>query len=167
MIIWSRCISKRETYQKKNSRPNAVHFLRRNLLNVLDRFQDTQNTIVDDFRTHLQRWENNTNRWESGYYKNDNVTLFAQEVAALTINELSDDIKLTGKSHYAHDYGHRSYWLSYLPSIEINLYYEIGINPSKDNQSCTDAFVAIWYNIHDAALINTLEKLDIQEKQMA
>ena len=97
--------------------------------------------------------------------RNDKVTLFAQEVAALTINELSDDIKLTGKSHYAHDYGHRSYWLSYLPSIEISLYYEIGINPSKDNQFCTDAFVAIWYNIHDAALINTLKELDIQENQ--
>ena len=140
-------------------------FLRRALLDVLNEFQDTQNTIVDDFRIHLQRREDDTNRWESGYYKNDNVTLFAQKVANLAMDGLLDDIKPKGKSQFAHDYGHRSYWLSYLPSIEINLYYEIGINPSKDNQSCTDAFVAIWYYIHDAALINTLEKLDIQENQ--
>ena len=43
-------------------------FLRRDLLDVLDRFQDTQNTIVDDFRTYLQRWEDNTNRWKSEHY---------------------------------------------------------------------------------------------------
>ena len=45
------------------------HFLRRDLLDVLDGFQDTQNTIVDDFRTHLQRWEDDTNRWKSECYR--------------------------------------------------------------------------------------------------
>ena len=44
------------------------HFLRRDFLDVLDGFQDTQNTIVDDFRTHLQRWEDDTNRWKSECY---------------------------------------------------------------------------------------------------
>ena len=44
-------------------------FMRRDLLEVLDGFQDTQNTIVDDFRTHLQRWEDNINRWESEHYR--------------------------------------------------------------------------------------------------
>lgn len=44
-------------------------FMRRDLLDVLDGFQDTQNTIVDDFRTHLQRWEDNMNRWESEHYR--------------------------------------------------------------------------------------------------
>ena len=43
-------------------------FLRRDLLDILDNFQDTQNTIVDDFRTHLQNWENNTNSWKSKSY---------------------------------------------------------------------------------------------------
>ena len=97
--------------------------------------------------------------------RNDNVTRFAKKVAGLAMDRLPDDIKPKSKSQFAHNYGHRSYWLSYLPSTGINLYYEIGINPSKDNQFCTDAFVAIWYNIHDVALINTLEKLDIQKNQ--
>ena len=43
-------------------------FLRRGLLNVLNGFQDTGNIIVDDFRTHLQGWEDDTNRWESASY---------------------------------------------------------------------------------------------------
>ena len=99
--------------------------------------------------------------------RNDNVTRFAKKVADLAMDRLPDDIKPKSKSQFAHNYGHRSYWLSYLPSTGINLYYEIGINPSEDNQSCTDAFVAIWYDIHDNAkeLINTLEELDIQENQ--
>ena len=107
--------------------------------------------------------------------KNDNVTLFAKEVADLALDGLLDDIKPKSKSQFAHDYGHRSYSLWYSPrqertlyrEIGIDLYYEIGINPSKDNQSCTDAFIAIWYDIHDTAreLINSLEKLDIQENQ--
>ncbi len=37
-------------------------FLRRDVLDVLDGFQDTQNTIVDDFRIHLQRLEDDENR---------------------------------------------------------------------------------------------------------
>ena len=37
-------------------------FLRRDVLDVLNRFQDTQNTIVDDFRIHLQRLEDDENR---------------------------------------------------------------------------------------------------------
>ena len=44
-------------------------FLRRNLLGVLNKFQDTQNTIVDDFRTHLQNWETDTNSWKSKSYR--------------------------------------------------------------------------------------------------
>ena len=44
-------------------------FMRRDLLDVLDGFQNTQNTIVNDFRTHLQRWEDNTNRWKSECYR--------------------------------------------------------------------------------------------------
>ena len=38
-------------------------FLRRDLLDVLDRFPDTGNTIVDNFRAHLQGWENETNSY--------------------------------------------------------------------------------------------------------
>ena len=44
-------------------------FLRHDLLEVLDKFQDTQNTIVDDFRTYLQNWEDNTNSWKSKSYR--------------------------------------------------------------------------------------------------
>ncbi|MCY3683982.1 MAG: PD-(D/E)XK nuclease family protein [Gemmatimonadetes bacterium] len=44
-------------------------FMRRDLLDVMDGFQNTQNTIVNDFRTHLQRWEDNTNRWKSECYR--------------------------------------------------------------------------------------------------
>ena len=43
-------------------------FMRRALLDVLNGFQDTGNVIVDDFRTHLQGWEDDTNRWESASY---------------------------------------------------------------------------------------------------
>ena len=35
-------------------------FLRRDLLDVLNRFPDTGDTIVDNFRAHLQVWENGT-----------------------------------------------------------------------------------------------------------
>ncbi len=44
-------------------------FMRRDLLDVLNKFQDTGNTIVEDFRIHLQNWEDDTNRWESASYK--------------------------------------------------------------------------------------------------
>lgn len=43
-------------------------FMRRNLLDILNGFQDTGNVIVDDFRIHLQGWEDETNRWESASY---------------------------------------------------------------------------------------------------
>ncbi|MYF92041.1 MAG: hypothetical protein F4049_03675 [Gemmatimonadetes bacterium] len=43
-------------------------FLRRDLLDVLNGFQDTGNVIVDDFRTHLQGWEDDTNKWEFSNY---------------------------------------------------------------------------------------------------
>ena len=43
-------------------------FLRRDLLGVLNGFQDTGNVIVDDFRTYLQNWEDETNRWKSASY---------------------------------------------------------------------------------------------------
>ena len=35
-------------------------FLRRDLLHVLDRFPDTRDTIVDNFRAHLQIWDDET-----------------------------------------------------------------------------------------------------------
>ena len=38
-------------------------FLRRDLLAVLNRFPDTGNTIVDNFRAHLQEWEDKTNSY--------------------------------------------------------------------------------------------------------
>ncbi|MXX40492.1 MAG: hypothetical protein F4Z85_20930 [Gemmatimonadetes bacterium] len=43
-------------------------FMRRDLLDILNRFQDTGNVIVDDFRIHLQGWEDETNRWKSASY---------------------------------------------------------------------------------------------------
>ena len=44
-------------------------FMRRDLLDVLNKFQDTGNIIVDDFRSHWQNWEDDTNRWKSASYK--------------------------------------------------------------------------------------------------
>ena len=38
-------------------------FLRRDLLDVLDRFPDTGDTIIDNFRAHLKGWENKTNSY--------------------------------------------------------------------------------------------------------
>lgn len=43
-------------------------FMRRDLLDILNKFQDTGNTIVDNFRTHLQNREDDTNRWKSASY---------------------------------------------------------------------------------------------------
>ena len=43
-------------------------FLRRDLLGVLNGFQDTGNIIADDFRTYLQNWEDEMNQWESTSY---------------------------------------------------------------------------------------------------
>lgn len=51
------------------SKDKCGRFMRRDLLDVLNKFQDTGNTIVDDFRTHLQNWEDDTNRWESASYE--------------------------------------------------------------------------------------------------
>ena len=42
------------------SKKKCGRFLRRDLLDVLDRFPDTGDTIVDNFRGHLQVWENET-----------------------------------------------------------------------------------------------------------
>lgn len=50
------------------SKDKCGRFMRRALLCVLNEFQDTGNTIVDDFRTHLQNWEDDTNRWKSASY---------------------------------------------------------------------------------------------------
>ena len=71
MTSWSQCISKRATNQKRASRlkKKCGRFLRHDLLDVLDKFQDTKNTIVDDFRTYLQNWETDTNSWESKSYR--------------------------------------------------------------------------------------------------
>ena len=41
----------------------CARFLRRGLLDVLDRFPNTGDTIVDNFRAHLQDWENETNSY--------------------------------------------------------------------------------------------------------
>ena len=54
-------------------------FLRRDLLDVLIGFQDTGNVIVDDFRTHLQGWEDETNRWKSASYDEWKCTERARE----------------------------------------------------------------------------------------
>ncbi len=57
--------------ESKASLPNESicgRFMRRDLLDVLNKFQDTGNTIEDDFRIHLQNWEDDTNRWESASY---------------------------------------------------------------------------------------------------
>ena len=43
-------------------------FLRRDFLGVLDGFTDTKNDIVNDFRAHLQRWEDDTKGWRSIRY---------------------------------------------------------------------------------------------------
>ena len=50
------------------SEAKCGRFMRRDLLDVLNKFQDTGNTIVDDFRIHLQNREDDTNRWESASY---------------------------------------------------------------------------------------------------
>ena len=68
--------------ESKASLPNESRcgrFLRRDLLDVLNRFQDTGNVIVDDFRTHLQGWEDETNRWESASYDEWKCTERARE----------------------------------------------------------------------------------------
>ena len=57
-----------ESEEKLPSRDKCGRFLRKNLLDVLDQFKDTNNVIVNDFRTHLQSWEDNTNRWRSVHY---------------------------------------------------------------------------------------------------
>ena len=44
-------------------------FMRRDMLDVLNKFKDTGNTTVDGFRTYLQDWEDKTNKWESASYK--------------------------------------------------------------------------------------------------
>ena len=51
------------------SEDKCGRFMRRDLLDVLNKFQNTGNTIVDDFRTHLQNREDDTNSWESASYK--------------------------------------------------------------------------------------------------
>lgn len=48
---------------RRNLPSECGRFLRRNLLAVLDRFPNTGDTIVDNFRVHLQGWEDETNRY--------------------------------------------------------------------------------------------------------
>ena len=43
-------------------------FLRRDLLDVLDRFLDVGDTIVDNFRVHLQDWETKTNSYRHVHF---------------------------------------------------------------------------------------------------
>ena len=43
------------------SEEKCGRILRRQLLEILSRYPDTCDTIVDNFRTHLQGWENETN----------------------------------------------------------------------------------------------------------
>ena len=45
-------------------------FLRPQLLAVMDRFKDTNNDIIENFRDHLQEWEDETNRWKALPYYN-------------------------------------------------------------------------------------------------
>ena len=45
------------------SEEKCGRFLRRDLLDVLNRFPDTGDTIVDNFHAHLQDWEDETNRY--------------------------------------------------------------------------------------------------------
>ena len=156
-------------------------FLRRDLLDVLNGFQDTKNDIVDDFRTHLQEREDREMR--NSNPKNDDVTHFVWKVAALATDRLPEKTKPDKDNHYAHQYrhqDHRSYrlWYSRSPwqkSAPWALSYEIGINPSRDTESCTDAFVAIKYHIpyldrklgNEAnALISILDNVDIQEDKI-
>ena len=57
--------------ESKESLPDkdrCGRFLRRDLINTLEGFKDTGNVIVDDFRTYLQKWEDDTNRWRSVHY---------------------------------------------------------------------------------------------------
>ena len=51
------------------SKDKCGRFLRQCLLAVLNEFPNTENTIVDDFRTHLQNWEDDTNAWQSVCYR--------------------------------------------------------------------------------------------------
>lgn len=67
------------------------HFLRRDLLDVLNKFQDTKNVIVDDFRTHLQRWEDDANR------KRDSFVSRAKE---LGVEDLFVDIEKMFKENW-------------------------------------------------------------------
>ena len=154
------------------------HFLRRDLLDVLNEFQDIKNVIVDDFRTHLQRREDRMVR-NGNPLRNKAVTHFVKKVAALATNGLPEEIKPDKNRRGAnqHKQGHLSYRLWYSRSpwgkwAPWALSYEIGINPSRDIESCTDAFVAIKYHIPYLdrslgdkvnTLINILDNLDIQE----
>ena len=45
------------------SEEQCGRFLRRDLLDVLDRFPDTGDTVVDNFREHLQGWEDETSSY--------------------------------------------------------------------------------------------------------
>ena len=57
--------------ESKTSLPSEEkcgRFLRSHLLKVLDRHKKTGNAIVENFHSHLQRWEDDTNQWKSlGY----------------------------------------------------------------------------------------------------
>ena len=160
------------------------HFLRRDLLDVLNGFQDTKNVIVDDFRTHLQRRDDRALR-NSNPLRNKAVTHFVKKVAALATNGLPEEIKPdkpdnNRRGANQHKQGHLSYrlWYSRAPWgkwAPWALSYEIGINPSGDTKSCTDAFVAIKYHIPyldrslgDEAhtLISILDNLDIREHKI-
>ncbi len=39
------------------------HFLRQNILGILNQYRDTGDAIVDNFRVYLQNWEDETNRY--------------------------------------------------------------------------------------------------------
>ena len=66
-------------------------FMRRDLLKILNGFQDTRNVIVDDFRTHLQGWEDETNRWESASYDEWRCTERSREGFYAEIERRWDD----------------------------------------------------------------------------
>ena len=75
-IYADRCVQIVAVYLKTGNESNESlpdegkcgRLLRRDLLDVLNGFTDTGNLIVDDFRRHLQGWEDDTNSWRDVSY---------------------------------------------------------------------------------------------------
>ena len=54
-----------ESQRSLPSKEKCGRFLRPDLLKVLDGHRKTDNAIVENFREHLQKWEDETNQWKS------------------------------------------------------------------------------------------------------